>query len=143
MRGYSLLEVLIATTIVFVGVAALAQLVALAAHTNRHARQLTMAAALAEEKMEELLPEASAGITASPADALGHNVEGYSDFADASGHLLGGGPAPPAASAYLRRWSMDPLPDSHHNTWILQVLVADLHHRAVARITLATAGKTF
>src|SRR5580765_7774854 len=75
MRGFSLLEVLVATTIVAVGVSALAQLTGIATHANRHARQSTMAAVLAQKKMEELLAEEAGTLTPSPADALGHNVD--------------------------------------------------------------------
>jgi hypothetical protein len=139
-RGFSILEALVATSIVAVGVCALAQLVALAARTNLHAKRTTMAAVLAQQKMEELLPEAS---TASSADALDHNVEGYSDFVDAGGHSLGGGAAMPAGSAFLRRWSIDPIPGSHNNTWMLQVLVTDLRSRTIARYAVAKARKAF
>jgi hypothetical protein len=143
MRGHSLLEVLVATTIITVGVAAVAQLVALAAHTTLHAKQTTMAAVLAQEKMEQLLPDIAIGSTASPPDALGSNLDGYSDFVDATGHLLGRGPAAPAGSAYLRRWSIDPLPNSRRSTWIVQVLVTDLRRRAVARLAAAKVAKEF
>jgi prepilin-type N-terminal cleavage/methylation domain-containing protein len=143
MRGYSLLEVLVATTIVVVGVAALAQLIAFATHTSLRARETTTAAILAQQKMEELLPQATTELTPSPADALARNVDGYSDFVESSGHTLGGGPAPPPGSAYLRRWSMDPLPDSRTNTWILQVVVADLRGLVLARVVTTRAGHAF
>jgi prepilin-type N-terminal cleavage/methylation domain-containing protein len=143
MRGYSLLEVLVATTIVVVGVAALAQLIALATHASLRARETTDAAVLAQQKMEELLPQATTELTPSPADALVRNVEGCSDFVERSGRALGSGPVPPAGSAYLRRWSMDPLPDSHTNTWILQVVVADLRGQVLARFVTTRAGHAF
>ncbi len=141
MRGFSLLEVLVATTIVVVGVAALAQLIALAALTNLHARQMTMATVLAQGKIEELLPQNTTGLAASPADALAHNLTGYSDFVDADGHLLGNGPAIPPGSAYVRRWSVDPLPSAPDNTWMLQVFVTDLRSRVAVRFAVATTGK--
>ena len=141
MRGFSLLEVLVATTIVAVGVSALAQLAGIATHANRHARQSTMAAVLAQKKMEELLAEEAGTLTPSPADALGHNVDGFADFIDAAGHTIGAGAVTPPGSAYLRRWSIDPLPDSRSGAWILQVLVTDLHSRSIARFTAAKMAK--
>jgi type II secretory pathway pseudopilin PulG len=162
-RGCSLLEVLVATTIVVTGVVALAQLFALATHANLRARQTTFAAVLAQQKLEQLrslawsvdafglpvsdlttdttvVPEAvggGTGLTPSPAGALGSTVEGYSDFVDRRGNVLGGGPTPPAGSAYLRRWSIEPLPTSANNTLILQVLVTDLRNRGAADTTTA------
>jgi len=141
MRGFSLLEVLVATTIAMVGVVALAQLVAFAANTNLLAKQTTIAAALAQEKLEALLPDVAAGQSPSPPDTLDHNIDGYCDFVDATGRLLGAGPATPAGSAYLRRWSIDPLPDSANHTSVLQVLVADLRGRPLARFVAARAGR--
>ena len=142
MRGFSLLEVLVATTIVIVGVAALAQLMAFAGHANLRGKQTTIAAALAQDKIEEL-PDSAFGQDSSPPDTLDSNVEGYCDFVDAAGRLLGAGPAAPAGSAYLRRWSVDPLPDSINHTSILQVLVADLRGRTLVRFVAAKAGRVF
>lgn len=153
-----------ATTIVITGVVALAQLFALATHANLHAKQMTFAAILAQQKMEQLnglawsvdalglpvsdlttdttvVPEATGGgtgLTPSPAGALGRNVEGYFDFVDRRGSVLGGGPAPPAGSAYLRRWSIEPMPTSANNTLILEVLVTDLRNRGADITTVAT-----
>lgn len=136
-----MLEVLVATTIVAVGVSALAQLAGIATHTNRHARQSTIAAVLAQKKMEELLAEEASTLAPSPADALGHNVDGCADFIDAAGRTIGAGLVTPPGSAYLRRWSIDPLPDSRNGAWILQVLVTDVHGRSVARLTAAKMAK--
>lgn len=141
MRGFSLLEVLVATTIVAVGVSALAQLVGIATHTQRRASQSTIAAVLAQEKIEELLAEDASNMTSSPADALGHDVDGFADFVDAAGHTMGSGPIAPAGSAYRRRWSIESLPASRNGTWILQVLVVDLRSRATARFTAAKMAK--
>ena len=72
MRGYSLLEVLIAVTIVAVGVAALAQLVGFAVHANLRARDTTVAAVLAQQKIEELLPTTGGDLQAVHDSMLSH-----------------------------------------------------------------------
>ena len=123
-----------AMSIVVVGVVAFAPLIALATRANLQAKQATFAAILAQQKMEELLPDAT-GLAPSPSGALVRNVEGYSDFIDRRGNLVGGGPTPPAGSAYLRRWSIEPLPNSPNNVLILQVLVTDLRDRGAADTT--------
>jgi len=55
MCGYSLLEVLFATSIVIVGVASLAHLTMVGVYANLHARQTTIAAILAQQKIEALV----------------------------------------------------------------------------------------
>jgi prepilin-type N-terminal cleavage/methylation domain-containing protein len=154
-RGFSLLEVLVATTILVVGVAGLAPLFVLASRANRTARTTTVAVLLAEQKMEQLraltwrfdaagapvglvatdlttdltvVPEAAGGtgLTPSPAGALDQNILGYCDFVDEGGHPVGGGTAAPPGAIYARRWSIDPLPESPANTLVLQVLVTRL-----------------
>src|SRR5207344_2437984 len=71
------------------------------------------------------VPETSGGrgLSLSPAHSLGTNSEGYCDFVDAFGRPLGGGTAPPAGTAYIRRWSIEALPADPDNTIVLQVLV--------------------
>ena len=127
MRGYSLLEALVAISVLAVGVAALAHLTVLATHANVRARHTTVAAVLAQQKMEDLAPDAArGGAIASPAGTLDANAPSFFEFVDRDGNVLGGGAAPPAGSAYLRRWSMEPLPGDTGTTWLLQVLVRNL-----------------
>jgi hypothetical protein len=143
MRGYSLLEVVVATSLVAVAVVTLAPLVALAAYANFHAGQMTIATVLAQGKVEELLPEADTWVMPSPADALRRDVVGFSDVVDRTGHVLGGGPTAYGGSAFMRRWSIERQPSSAGKMWILQVLVRDKRGRDVARIVAATAGRAF
>jgi prepilin-type N-terminal cleavage/methylation domain-containing protein len=143
MRGFSLVEVLVATAILTAGVAGLAQLVALASRTTLHAKEITFAAVLAQEKVERLLADVVTAAATSPPGALESNVDGYVDFADAAGRLLGSGPTAPAGSAYVRRWSIDREPTGGRNTWVVQVLVADLRSRSVARFTAARTEDGF
>ena len=72
---------------------------------------------------------AGRGLSPSPAGKagagmLGVNTDGYCDFLDGSGRWLAGGTTAPAGTAFIRRWSVEPLPTNPNNTIVLQVLVA-------------------
>src|SRR5947207_1671073 len=134
--GFSLLEVLVATTLLAAALAAVAQLFAVATKSNFSAKATTFASLLAQQKMEQLrgltygfdvlglpltdtttditvAPESvtgGKGLSPSPAGTLGQNMSGYCDFLDRNGNSLGGGTTPPAGTAYIRRWSVEPLP---------------------------------
>ena len=161
--GFSILEVLVATTMMTVAIAGLAQMFALATHANASARATTYAAVLAQQKMEQLrgltwgfdvqglpvtdtttdvtaVPEIAGGgrgLSLSPEHSLGTNTEGYCDFVDNFGRPLGGGTTPPAGTAYTRRWSIEELPAKPNNTIVLQVLV-----RRAGRPNGADSSKT-
>ena len=156
--GFSLLEVLVATTLLAAALAAVAQLFAVATKSNFSAKATTFAALLAQQKMEQLrgltygfdvlgLPMTDAttditvvpesvtggkGLSPSPAGTLGQNMSGYCDFVDRNGNSLGGGTTPPAGTAYIRRWSVEPLPTNPNNTLIFQVLVTRSRNRGTA-----------
>ena len=90
----------------------------------------------------------SCGVTAAEVAAAALAIVSASTRAPLStastdGSRAGRSPTPitPSGSAYLRRWSIDPLPDSRNIAWILQVLVTDIHGRSVARFTAAKMGK--
>ena len=153
-RGFSLLEVLFAATILTVALGAIAQLFAIAARSNAGARTTTMAALLAAEKMERLRSLAwtidaaglavsdttsdGTGLTPSPPGALAHNAPGYCDFLDTRGAPLGAGPDPPAGAAFTRRWSIEPLPTNPNNTLVLQVAVARRGRDEVRLVSVKT-----
>src|SRR5436190_18940486 len=106
-----------ATTILTVGLAALAQLFAISTRANFSAKSTTTASILAAQKMEQLrgltwgfdtlglpvsdtttdtsvTPEATTGGTGlapSPNNSLQANTDGYVDYLDANGTSLGGG----------------------------------------------------
>jgi type II secretory pathway pseudopilin PulG len=172
--GFSLLEALVATTILAVGVVALAQLFIVSMQANRDARVASVAATVAEAKVEQLrgltwaydaaglpltdttsdttvVPERASGgtgLSASPAAALSANVAGYCDFLGAWGEALGGG-APgfgggtvaPDGAAYIRRWSIDPLPADPGDTIVLRVLVAPIGARSSDQVTVTTVRR--
>jgi prepilin-type N-terminal cleavage/methylation domain-containing protein len=128
-RGFSLLEVLCAMTILVIGLAALAQLLTLSTRVNHSAKTTTVATVVAAQKMEEMLSDT--GLSPSPADSLKRNTSGYCDFVDRSGRQLGSGPSPPGGTVYIRRWSAEPLPADPANTLVLQVLVTARTNRGV------------
>jgi len=154
-RGFSLLEVLVATSILAVALAALAQLFVASVKNNSVARNGTYTAILASQKMEQLRaltwgfdtlglptsdtttdtsvsPEAAAGGTGlapSPSNTLQTNTDGYVDYLDAYGNSLGGGATVPDGTAYIRRWFIEPLPTNPNNTLVLQVLVTRSRNR--------------
>jgi len=164
-RGFSLLEVLTATTILTVALAALAQLFAISTRANANAKTTGYAAVLAEQKMEQLrslsfgfdtlglpvtdtttkvnvAPGASdeliggKGLTPSPSRALAINSDGYCDFVDRAGNtLVAVGTTPPNGTVYIRRWSIEPLPTNPNNTLVIQVLVTRLRDRGGADAT--------
>lgn len=159
-RGFSLLEVLIASTILTVGVLSLGQMFALSTQTNMASKNTSYAAILAEQKMEELRaltwgfdrdglplsdvssntavsPETTTGGTGlapSPSTSLQENTTGYVDFVDRYGQKItsNNGTTPADSAIYTRRWSIEPLPNNPNNTLIIQVLVTPYRNRGQA-----------
>jgi len=157
--GFSLIETLVAMTILAVGLTTLAQLFAMSVMTNASSRKTSVATLLAQQKVEQLRaltygfdtlglpltdtgtdttvePEASTGgtgLSPSPDGTLASNVPGYCDFADAYGRLLPSATATaPVGTAYIRRWSIQPLPSNPNNTFVIQVLVTPRRDRGAA-----------
>ena len=157
-QGFSLVEVLLATTLLTVAIVSLAQLFAVSTRANTNAKLPTFTTVLAQQKMEQLrsltwgfdsqglpltdtstnitaaveAPTGGKGLTPSPVGALGENTDGYCDFLDGNGQSLGGGTTPPANAIYVRRWTVEPLPTNPNNTLVLQVLVARNRSRNAA-----------
>ena len=146
-RGFSLIEVMLATLLLVTGVIGTAQMFIIATNANMAAQRGTYTATLSLEKMEQLrsmawgfdpagLPisdytsdisvdppvNGGVGLSASPSNALSANVEGYVDYIDRHGRSLGGGVTAPPDTVFVRRWSIEPLPSNPNNTLILQVL---------------------
>ena len=133
-QGFSLVEAFVAIALVSTAVVGLMQLLIVATTANQSARATTVATLTAIEKMEQLhgllwafdatgqriadttsdlttVPDglAGTGLSPSPASALQQNVQGFCDFVDSSGVALGAGTSPPPGTAYVRRWSIEPM----------------------------------
>jgi Tfp pilus assembly protein PilV len=144
--GFALIEVLVATALVMVGVVSLAQAFVVSARANRLANTASMTVLLAHDKMEQLRTDANS-LVSSPADALAANRDGYFEGLDARGRSVGGGTSTTVAtgSVYLRRWSVEPLSSDAGSALVLQVLVIPWGERASAqsgRNTTRVPGET-
>lgn len=131
----------------------IAQLFAASTRANLAARTRTSTTTMAEQKMEQIrsltwgfdtdglglpvsdtttnltvypLTPTGSGLNPSPGNALEQNTPGFFDFLDAAGNWVGTGAQIPGAAAYLRRWSITPLPTNPNNTLVIQVLVTPL-----------------
>lgn len=144
--GFSLIETTVATGLLAVALIGLAQLLAIGVENNAAARRRTIAVILAEQKMEQLRAlkwhdtttdttlahepaTGGTGLSPSPEGTLQRNSNGYVDYLDARGVQLGGGIVQPAGTAYVRRWSIEPLPANPIKTLIIQVFVMRLRGR--------------
>jgi len=164
-RGTSLVEAVIAVSVLAAGVAAVAQLALVAGRANVAAQRASVVVQASREKMEQLrslawtsdaavvpvsdwvsdltttpaLATGGVGLGMSPADALLANVAGYCDFLDASGRWLAGGNSAPAGAAWVRRWSIQPV-ESLGDMLMFQVVVVPAGSRDGAVALSAARG---
>ena len=156
--GFSLVETLVATTMLAVALTALAELLVISVKNNAVAKNGTFTSVLAAQKMEQLrgltygfdvlglpvsdtttdtavspeTPTGGTGLAPSPTNTLRANTNGYVDYLDPYGKSLGGGTVIPDNTSYIRRWMVETLPTNPNNTIILQVLVTRRRDRGTA-----------
>jgi hypothetical protein len=159
-NGMVLSEVVVALALLAGAVVTLAGLFGVASRSARTARASTQCAILAAQKVEQLRalswgvgddgedasdfttnlsawPEVpgGTGLAASPTGALAANLPGFVDYLDDGGAWLGNGTAPPPATAFVRRWSIEPLADSPLDTLVVRVVVTSVASPAFASLT--------
>lgn len=158
--GFSLVETLVATLMLAMALTSLAELFAISVKNNAVARNGTFTSVLAAQKMEQLraltwgfdvlslpisdtstdtavspqVPTGGKGLSPSPSNTLRANTNGYVDYVDPQGVILGGGTVIPDNTAYIRRWLIEPLPTNPNNTLIIQVLVTRRRDRGIADV---------
>ena len=110
-RGFSLVEVLIASGILIVALLSLAQLFSLATAANAAARRATFSTVFAAEKLEELHTLTWESVRRQAGESV--------DYLDGSGRRVEGA----AAATYGRRWLIEPLPADPNNSLVIQVIV--------------------
>lgn len=128
-EGFSLVEAMVAATLLAVALTALAALFGIAVKNVAAAKNGTFAAVLAAQKMEQL---SGALLTPSPANTLRAATDRYLDYLDPDGNEIGGGTLVPDNTAYIRRWYVEALPGSPNNTVVVQVLVTRRRDRGQA-----------
>src|SRR5246127_1585493 len=125
--GLSLVEALIALTVLLIAAVGVLSLGALAMTTTENQGHLgARTAEYAQDKMEQLLSlsfidtktdtsvasfvadssAGSPGLTAGGSITYGSPITGYVDYLDASGNPLGGGTNAPAGWYYIRMWKI-------------------------------------
>ena len=149
-RGFTLIEVLVAMTVLCVAALGGVQLVAMATQMMAGARTHALSAHLASARLEQLrglrlafdnagqrVTDLSTALTADPpgpggsglADSgpatLNANVAGFVDFLDGTGRWAGTGAAAPPGAAFVRRWSIERT-DVNGDLLVIQVVVRPL-----------------
>jgi prepilin-type N-terminal cleavage/methylation domain-containing protein len=148
-RGFTLIEVMMALTLLTASLLVVAQLMVVAARAGDVSRETTMATALAAQKIEQLRalawgmapddapsddfecdvafwpdrPSGGSGLALSPPGTLTDNITGYVDYLDATGAWVGAGTSPPGPAAFVRRWSIEVAGFSSPATLLLRVAV--------------------
>jgi hypothetical protein len=104
--GFSLVEAMVASLVLTVGLVGLGQLLAVATVMHSDARQATASTVLAQAKMDELMKSGTLSLSSVQLGSIASNMGGFYDE-----------PEP----GITRRWQVNDGPVD--NTWILQVTV--------------------
>jgi Tfp pilus assembly protein PilV len=104
--GFSLIETMVASLVLTIGLVGLAQLLAVATVMHSDARQATTSTVLAQAKMDELMKVNGMSLSSIQLGSLASNMAGYFDE---------------PANGVTRRWQVNEGPVD--NTWLLQVTV--------------------
>lgn len=128
VRGFSLVEVVVATGLLATGLLALAHVMAAAVAANVAARNTTYATVLAGQKVEEMRAT--------------RDLAGSIDAIDERGVVVGAGD-PRSRTVYRRTWTAQPLPGAP-NVFVIQVrvqpAVAASGRGDTARVTAIVPG---
>lgn len=121
--GFTLVEVLIASSVLTVGLLAAARVLAASTAANGASRTITTATMMAIEKMEQLRALAidDPAFALSPLNSLVSDVDGYSDR-----------PSP----QFVRRWAIEALPSYPDDAVVVHVVV--FRTGAAGRASLTT-----
>jgi len=130
--GFTLTEVLVATSLLAAAAMTLAQLIAVGTRANVQSRTTTHAAILAESMLDAL--RGAPAPAPSPADALQVNRDGYVRHFTADGQAIEGSGVPRDA-VYTCRWAIESV-GALPGAVIIQVLVIPASQSGVRRSTV-------
>ena len=105
--GFSLVETMVASLVLTIGLVGLGQLLAVATVMHSDARQATTSTVLAQAKMDELMKSGTLSLSSVQLGSIASNMGGFYDELPELG--------------ITRRWQVNDGPVD--NTWILQVMV--------------------
>jgi len=153
-RGLTLVDALVATAILATVAAGAGSLLTWSARAIWTSSTQSTAMWLAEQKLEQLcalewsvdaegvdlsdqttnagtdpMRDDGPGLSPSPASAIDENTGGYMDFVGHDG-VWRGDAAPQNGAAFVRRWSIVPLPSDPRNTLVVTVSVRPLSEAA-------------
>jgi prepilin-type N-terminal cleavage/methylation domain-containing protein len=169
--GFTLIEVLIAVLLLISVAAGVMHLIGVSTAATRAARDQTTTTILAASKLEQLRSltwsfepgpndppvarsdhsadlshepqrDGGPGLSAGAGSSLQSNVPPYVDYLDDLGRWVGNGPSPPADAAFIRRWSVRPLPEDPAHTLVLSVLVTTVAQERSRRAAWNGRGGT-
>jgi type II secretory pathway pseudopilin PulG len=105
-RGFTLVEVLIAMSVLMAAVGTLLEVASASAHASRVAYQLSLASVLAGSRLEALERLPWSGLDLSPPGTLDRDVAGYVDYLDGAGQVVPSGGEAQGDTPYVRRWAI-------------------------------------
>jgi prepilin-type N-terminal cleavage/methylation domain-containing protein len=137
-RGFSLVEVMVASAILAGAVLSIAQVMTVAIRSTASARGMSEATLLAWQKVDELRglaftfddaggPVTDDALAPSPGATLSRDTSGYVEYLDTLGQRIddGGVGDPPRGARYRRRWAIEHSSGSP-DAAILRVRVLDV-----------------
>ena len=165
-RGFSLIEVVVSLLLLMTVVTGMVPMMTMSVRAVRDARNQSMAATLASQKIEQLralcwafddfgvrisdvmtrlsrdpFGSGGPGLGTSPADALVRPSPGFFDYLDRWGRWVGETDAIPAAAAFRRRWSVRPTVGAGPDSLVLQVVVEPVARGPEVRLTTVVTRK--
>jgi prepilin-type N-terminal cleavage/methylation domain-containing protein len=126
-RGFTLIEVLVATGILVTVAAGTAQLTAIAMHHDAATRQQLAMSALAFAKLDEISATLARGAPpAAASGALDRDAEGFTDVAESAG------------APFRRRWTIAPLAAWSATAAVIVVRIVPLSGPEAPGLEIAT-----